>query len=103
MRETLTQIYEARVAAGTLRPDPAQHAVLAQLEELRVWLEANATRKVGLFAGFFAKPVMPPKGMYLWGGVGRGKSMLMDMFAEATNIAQKRRVHFHAFMQEVHK
>lgn len=103
MRDTLTQIFEARVAAGTLRPDPAQHAILARLEELRVWLEANATRKVGLFAGFFAKPVMPPKGMYLWGGVGRGKSMLMDMFAESTNITQKRRVHFHAFMQEVHK
>jgi cell division protein ZapE len=103
MHQTLTQIYEARVAAGTLRPDPAQHAVLPLMEELRVWLEANATRRVGLFAGLFARPVMPPRGLYLWGGVGRGKSMLMDLFAEATDIAQKRRVHFHAFMQEVHR
>ena len=103
MRDTLLQIYDARIAAGTLRPDPAQHAILADLEDLRLWLEANTTRKVGLFAGLFAKPVMPPRGLYLWGGVGRGKSMLMDMFTEAVDITQKRRVHFHAFMQEVHK
>ena len=103
MRETLTEVYEARVAAGSLRPDPAQHAVLARLEPLRQWLEANAARKAGLFGGLFAKPPMPPKGMYLWGGVGRGKSMLMDLFTEATAISQKRRVHFHAFMQEVHR
>ncbi|GHC30857.1 cell division protein ZapE [Gemmobacter nanjingensis] len=103
MRETLTQIYEARVAAGRLRPDPAQHAVLPILEDLRRWLEENATRKVGLFAGLFARPVTPPKGLYLWGGVGRGKSMVMDLFVESLDITQKRRVHFHAFMQEIHK
>jgi cell division protein ZapE len=99
---TLTEIYEAQVAAGTLRADPAQHAVLPGLEALRVWVEANATRKVGLFAGLFAKPITPPKGLYLWGGVGRGKSMLMDLFFANLTIAQKRRVHFHAFMQEIH-
>ena len=102
MRSTLTEIYQARVAAGTLRPDPAQQAMLEELEALRLWLEAHATRKVGRLAGLFAKPLQPPKGVYLWGGVGRGKSMLMDMFTAATDIAQKRRVHFHAFMQEVH-
>lgn len=102
MRRTLTEIYEGRVAQGDLRPDPAQHAVLPLLEDLRFWLETNATRRVGLFAGLFARPVVPPKGLYLWGGVGRGKSMLMDLFAEATAITQKRRVHFHAFMQEIH-
>ena len=102
MRMTLTEIYDAKVAAGLLRADPVQLAVLPQLESLRVWLEANAARKIGLFAGLFAKPVMPPPGLYLWGGVGRGKSMLMDLFTEHTAIAQKRRVHFHAFMQEIH-
>ena len=102
MRQTLTQIYDARIAAGTLRPDPAQHAVLPALESLRVWLEAQGTRRTGLFAGLFAKPVTPPKGLYLWGGVGRGKSMLMDLFAAATDTPLKRRVHFHAFMQGVH-
>ncbi|MFN4131211.1 MAG: cell division protein ZapE, partial [Paracoccaceae bacterium] len=102
MRQTLTQIYDARIAAGTLRPDPAQHAVLPELESLRLWLEENANRTTGLFAGLFAKPLTPPKGLYLWGGVGRGKSMLMDLFTEATDITKKRRVHFHAFMQEIH-
>jgi cell division protein ZapE len=103
MRQTLTEIYEARVAKGLLRADPAQHSVLPRLESLRTWLEANAGRKVGLFAGLFAKPIQPPRGLYLWGGVGRGKSMLMDLFTDATAIPQKRRVHFHAFMQSVHK
>jgi cell division protein ZapE len=102
MRQTLTEIYEARIDNGALKADPAQHAVLPQLESLRAWLEANANRRVGLFAGLFAKLITPPKGTYLWGGVGRGKSMLMDLFFEATAIDQKRRVHFHAFMQEIH-
>jgi cell division protein ZapE len=103
MRLTLTEIYETRVASGDLRPDPAQHAVLHDLESLRLWLETNAERRVGLFAGLFAKPITPPKGLYLWGGVGRGKSMLMDLFTDATAISAKRRVHFHAFMQDIHK
>lgn len=103
MRNALSEIYETRVAAGLLRPDPAQHAVLPQLEAIRLWLETNANRRVGLFAGLFARPVTPPKGLYLWGGVGRGKSMLMDLFCEATDITRKRRVHFHAFMQEIHR
>ena len=103
MRQTLTELYEAKVAAGTLRPDPAQHAVLRPLEEIRRWLEENANRRMGLFAGLFARPITPPKGIYLWGGVGRGKSMVMDLFTEATDIQRKRRVHFHAFMQEIHR
>jgi cell division protein ZapE len=103
MRQTIPELYAARVAEGLLKADPAQHAVLQPLEDLRVWLEANAHRKVGLFAGLFAKPIAPPKGLYLWGGVGRGKSMLMDLFFAVTDIGQKRRVHFHAFMQEVHR
>lgn len=103
MRETLPDILRRHSATGELRADPGQLAVAAQLEALRVWLETHATRPVGLFAGLFARPVVPPRGLYLWGGVGRGKSMLMDLFAENTAIVQKRRVHFHAFMQELHR
>jgi len=102
MRQTLTEIYEARVAAGTLRADPAQHSILPALEDLRLWLEAQGERRAsGLLSMFRRAPDAPP-GMYIWGGVGRGKSMLMDLFVEATVTPAKRRVHFHAFMQEVH-
>lgn len=100
MRQTLTQIYDQRAASGDLRPDAAQRAVLPALEALRDWAENPPKR--GLLGGVFKRPPAPPKGLYLWGGVGRGKSMLMDLFAEATDIGEKRRVHFHAFMQEVH-
>lgn len=101
MRMTLTEIYEARSAAGGLRADPAQHEVLPKLESLRRWVEEHPQRKVGLLGGLFARPEPTPRGLYLWGGVGRGKSMLMDLFYAATEIPRKRRVHFHAFMQEV--
>lgn len=103
MRETLAQTYDARVAAGELRPDPAQRAVLQRLEPVRDWLDAQAMRKRSLLGGLFARPPEPPKGLYLWGGVGRGKSMLMDLFTEGVERAPKRRVHFHAFMQEIHR
>lgn len=98
MKQSLTQIYDARVAAGTLHPDAAQRAVLPLLEEIRAALEAPI-KKPGLF-GLFAKPPEAVRGVYLWGGVGRGKSMLMDLFCDAVSVP-KRRVHFHAFMQEV--
>ena len=103
MRQILTEIYETRVAEGKLRADPAQHALLPLLEEMRFWLEDHAAKKRGLLGGMFTKPAQPPKGAYLWGGVGRGKSMLMDLFFDATEIEAKRRVHFHAFMQDVHR
>lgn len=99
MNKTLLDLYDEQVAAGTLQPDPAQLAVLPVLETLRVYLEtAQPTR--GL-RGLFSKLPTPPKSLYIWGGVGRGKSMLMDMFVDAV-AAPKRRVHFHAFMQEIH-
>ena len=98
MRQTLTEIYDARVTAGTLRPDPAQRAVLPLLEEVRAALEAPPAR--GLFGIFGKKSPAPVRGLYLWGGVGRGKSMLMDLFHGAV-ACPSRRVHFHAFMQEI--
>ncbi|MFT7057505.1 MAG: cell division protein ZapE [Pseudorhodobacter sp.] len=103
MRETLTEIYEAKVAAGTLRADPVQHAILPLLEAIRVWVEAQGERKQGLLAGLFRKEAPSPKGLYIWGGVGRGKSMLMDLFVAVVDSPAKRRVHFHAFMQEIHR
>jgi cell division protein ZapE len=103
MRQTLTEIYESKVTEGSLRADPAQHAVLPVLEGLRVWAEGQGERKTGLLAGLFRKEAPAPKGLYLWGGVGRGKSMVMDLFIATTDTPAKRRVHFHAFMQDIHK
>jgi cell division protein ZapE len=103
MRQTLTEIYDAKVTAGSLRADPAQHGVLPVLEGLRAWAESRGARKTGLLKGLFRKAEPVPKGLYLWGGVGRGKSMVMDLFIASTHTPAKRRVHFHAFMQEIHK
>ncbi|MGB0798211.1 MAG: cell division protein ZapE [Planktomarina sp.] len=92
---TLLQIYDQAIATGELQHDDAQLAALPELERIRAAL-ANPPKR-----GWFAKAPKSPKGLYLWGGVGRGKSMLMDMFARSLGD-HVRRVHFHAFMQEVH-
>ncbi|WP_299651937.1 cell division protein ZapE [uncultured Jannaschia sp.] len=96
---TMQELYAARVADGTLSPDPAQEAALAPLERVRAKLAKPARRG---FLGFGAKAPEGPSGVYLWGGVGRGKSMLMDLFHEAAPVPS-RRVHFHAFMQAAHE
>jgi cell division protein ZapE len=98
MRHGLTEIYDSLVAQGILRPDAGQRALLPRLETLRQWLEGPTPS--GL-RGLFRRAPAPPRGMYLWGGVGRGKSMLMDLFVAQTDCAGKRRVHFHAFMQDI--
>jgi cell division protein ZapE len=92
--------YEALVASGELRPDSEQAAAADRLERLQRELEATHTG--GLLSKLFRKKTDAPRGVYMWGGVGRGKSMLMDLFHDTLNITQKRRVHFHAFMLEVH-
>lgn len=108
-----SEIYEARVRSGQLEPDAAQRAVMPALDRLVSELEAapmpslqkSGPQKSGwlsrLVGGNDAAPVAGVKGIYLWGGVGRGKSMLMDLVMDAAPITQKRRVHFHEFMQEI--
>jgi cell division protein ZapE len=93
--------YRALVAAGELRPDPDQEKAVAALDRIAAEL-APAPGK-GRLARLFGKPAPAPRGAYLWGGVGRGKSMLMDLAFEAIPAQPKRRVHFHEFMLEVHE
>ena len=96
----LTDRYNAKVQAGEINPDPAQIEALPFFDIVAEEM-ANSTGKKKLF-GLFGTDDVPVKGLYLWGGVGRGKSMLMDLFFETVPEPRKRRVHFHAFMQEVH-
>ncbi len=92
---TISDAYDAEIAQGTLKADPGQRAVLPALERVRAALAVPQRR------GLFRKSPDPVRGLYLWGGVGRGKSMLMDLLHAAVTVP-KRRSHFHAFMQEVH-
>ncbi len=88
---TLLELYNQKLEAGTLSPDADQQEAVQALEKLRQAM-AGPLR--------FLKKA--PKGYYFYGGVGRGKSMLMDMFFASVPLEKKRRVHFHAFMLEIH-
>jgi cell division protein ZapE len=92
--------YQAMVAAGELRPDPDQAAAVQHLERLARDLARGG--KPGLWARITRRRPEPVRGVYMWGGVGRGKSMLMDLAFAEIAVSMKRRVHFHEFMLEVH-
>jgi len=98
--------YRARLASGEIRADPAQELAAEKLESLYHALAAFQP-KAGRGGwkerfGLKQRAPDPPQGLYLYGGVGRGKSMLMDLFFRTAPVRAKRRVHFHAFMQEMH-
>jgi cell division protein ZapE len=86
--------FRTRIREGRLAPDAAQAEAAAKLDALAEALKG--WRPGGLFAQ------RPPRGLYIWGAVGRGKSMLMDLFFDAAEITPKQRVHFHAFMRDQH-
>ena len=102
---SLPDLYRQRVEAGLLERDSAQEAALARLDRLRRDLvDYRLPRKSGALGWLFAaKRPDPPQGLYIWGSVGRGKTMLMDLFFEAVQVEKKRRVHFHAFMADAHR
>jgi len=97
--------YAALVAAGEIEHDPAQAAVAARLSRLNARLaEHRLARKSSSLGWLFARrDTEPLRGHYIFGDVGRGKTMLMDMFYAASPVARRRRVHFHAFMLDVHE
>ena len=96
----MKQAYEGLIGQGRLKPDGAQAAIAERLHALAEALSAAQAR--GLSRLLSPKPRQAPAGLYLWGDVGRGKTMLMDLFFAEVRLARKRRVHFHAFMQDIH-
>ncbi len=101
------QRYEALVASGAIEPDAAQMRLVAKLDALAERLAARRLARKGSALGWLfgsrERNAEPLKGLYVWGAVGRGKTMLMDLFFDAVPMKRKRRVHFHAFMADVHE
>jgi cell division protein ZapE len=95
--------YDDEVAAGRFQRDPAQQTLAARLDRVDAEMAAQAPANglIGRLLG--KKPAPRPLGLYIHGAVGRGKTVLMDMFFEISHEPRKRRAHFHAFMQEVHE
>ena len=89
--------YEQLIANDELQADPDQLMAAVRLDALQKQLEKD-TGGGGVFSRLFGSKEAIPRGVYMWGGVGRGKSMLMDLFVETLAIAEKRRAHFHEFM-----
>lgn len=96
---SLRTAYRDRLQSGALKPDAAQASAVEALARLEADLNSASEPRIALP---FTRRKEPPKGAYLFGPVGRGKSMLMDLFFDTAPTDKKRRVHFHAFMAEVH-
>ena len=90
----ISELYDGLVTSGEIFRNEAQISVLPHLDALKTELEQPVKKSL------FRKAPPPPKGLYIWGSVGTGKSFLMDLFAANVDVPA-RRVHFHAFMQEV--
>ena len=97
--------YQALVSSGAIEPDAAQARAVEAFAALEQRLASyKPVRKQGLFGRLFAdKDEVPPRGLYIHGEVGRGKTMLMDTFFHQSPVEHKRRAHFHEFMAEVHE
>ena len=102
----MREAYEKSLQRDSHDRDAAQEAVVAELEQLQQRLLDNATRKRGLLDLFRPRNSSADEGtpgLYIWGGVGRGKTFLMDLFFETLSIDAKKRIHFHRMLHEVHE
>ncbi len=98
--------YLSMVQSGQIEADPAQAAAVRRLDALVEAIDnsrlARKSSALGWLFGSKAETAKPPRGLYIWGSVGRGKTMLMDMFFAEVSAQRKRRVHFHDFMADAH-
>lgn len=94
------QRYEHAIQTGEFSEDPQQRMAMTYLDNVYQQLLANQAKSRGLFS--FLRKTESPKGLYMWGGVGRGKTWMMDMFYESLPLQNKMRQHFHHFMKRVH-
>ncbi|KAK9534058.1 hypothetical protein VZT92_009133 [Zoarces viviparus] len=94
--------YNGLIRDGSLREDEHQKAVMQTLDQLHKTLRGYSNTSMSFFSKFFPKP-KAPKGYYIYGDVGTGKTMVMDMFYSYVETEKKKRVHFHGFMLDVHK
>jgi cell division protein ZapE len=101
--DVLGALYAAEIAKRGFKADPAQLTAIRHLERLRTELAEAAAAPLGkrILRGLTSNGPAP-QGVYLWGGVGRGKTWIMDLFFASLTLAAKRRTHFYRFMQEVH-
>lgn len=91
------------VASGQVKPDAAQRRAAEKLAGVAAGLAEREAGSGSVLSALFGKKRPAPRGLYVWGDVGRGKTMLMDLFFRSVPIKAKRRVHFHEFMNEVHE
>ena len=99
---TVTEIYHQSLAERGYQPDAAQLAAVAALQRCEdEWIAYKSRRSNALTKMLVRPPI--PRGVYMYGGVGRGKSFLMDSFFQAVPLTRKTRLHFHEFMREVHR
>ncbi len=99
----LLSTYHQKISDQDIQVDAAQTTVVLRLNQLLLQLGHASAFKPGIFAKIFHKAPAPPRGLYIHGDVGRGKTMLMDLFFAEVKNWPKKRIHFHAFMQDVHK
>jgi cell division protein ZapE len=100
MQQGPLDCYRRLTARGEFSPDPDQLQAAQALQD--VWAELRRQRDPGRLVRALRGAPLPVRGLYLWGGVGRGKTWLMDLFYEQLPLQRKRRIHFHRFMQRIH-
>ena len=102
-QSAIVDAYADLIVAGQVKPDAAQKRAVEKLQDVSDGLGALEAHSGSILSSLFRRKREAPRGLYIWGDVGRGKTMLMDLFFRTVPVAAKRRVHFHEFMNEIHE